>query len=37
MYTYILDVYLYIRCILIYSMYTYILDVYLYIRCILIY
>jgi len=37
MYTYIFDVYLFIRCILIYLMYTYILDVYLYIRCILIY
>jgi len=31
MYTYLLDVYLYIRCILIYSMYTYLLDVYLFI------
>jgi len=37
MYTCILDVYLYIRCILIYLMYTYLLDVYLYIRCILVY
>jgi len=37
MYTYLLDVYLYIGCILIYWMYTYLFDVYLYIRCILIY